>query len=137
MLTLITVLYVVCVLTFPKRILDEVTDEDYLTRYYLFRSPWLNVYLHRIHREDKDRHLHNHPWPWAFAYILRGGYQEQRASGYHIYKAGDKNDLTGDIYHRIVTVRPNTWTLFVCGPYERSWGFDVDGVHIDSEEYLT
>ncbi len=136
-MSLAIALYVFLVALFPKRIVDD-EGEPYLTRYYLLRSPWLNVYLHRIHQADKDRHLHNHPWDWAWARILWAGYREERRYDMsYLYRKGETNNLTGDVYHRIVEVLPNTWTLFVCGPYTRRWGFLVNGKHIDSEEYLT
>ena len=136
-------LYLCLVYFTPKRILDLTDGSDYLTRYFLFRSPWLNVFLHHIHREDKDRHPHNHPWPWSYSLILRGGYCERRYTtrgvpigGMNIYSRGSLNNLTEAAYHRIVAVLPNTLTLFVAGRYSARWGFNVNGDHVDAEDYL-
>lgn len=133
-------LYALLVALFPKRIVDHY-GSPYLTRYFLFRSPWLNVFIHRIHKADADRHMHNHPWPWSWSLILRGGYLERRLGlGGEEYTRfhcpGQRNVLTTAAYHIIDSVRPNTWTLFVAGRYAKRWGFLVDGKHVDSQEYL-
>ena len=62
-----------------KRIvLDRVSDQPYLERYYLFLTDrkWFpfNVFLHRFLKSDPDD-VHDHPWPYA-TLILRGGYYE-------------------------------------------------------------
>ena len=136
-MTYALLVYALLVALFPKRIRDPFDGAPYLTRYFLLRSPWLNVFLHHIHSADKDRHMHNHPWSWSWSIILRGGYLEERLPrAERMYWPWQKNTLTTAAYHRIKYVRPNTWTLFVAGRYEKSWGFLVDGVHVDSETYL-
>lgn len=147
---------------------DKAAGEPYLTRWHLFKCKWFRVFLHQIHRPDKDRHLHNHPWPWASGIILTGGYDEVRTSGlngspeYFRYRSlwwnlrnvletfwlkGPKefwtwrgypraSHLYENTYHRILTVEPNTFTLFLAGPRSKDWGFNVDGEHVPSRTYL-
>jgi hypothetical protein len=102
----------------------------YISRWFLSADPppgstlaegW---HLHRIHASDGDRRLHNHPTEWARAWILRGGYVEQRGAACLTYAPGDRVELPPHVYHRIRSVRPNTWTLFRAGPkHGRGWGF--------------
>jgi hypothetical protein len=89
----------------------------------------LGVYLHRFHREDRDRELHNHPWRWSFSIILRGAYHEERQEGaagaieLRTLRAGALNWLWNDSFHRVDLLTRDVWTLFVTGPKVQSWGF--------------
>lgn len=150
MVTFIMVWLILCSLVaYVAWVEDEklvIKDEEgpYLTRWHLVDLGFCKVFLHHIHRADKDRDLHNHPWPRAFAVVLRGGYYEQRgdqppAAAFYYGPATDGpriNTLRPDTYHRITYVRPNTWTLFFAGRRSRDWGFLVDGKHVDYREYL-
>lgn len=102
------------------------------------RYPWFpwNVRIHHIRRPDQDRHLHDHPWN-ARTIILKGYYDEQRLDGCVIRKRGDTARLNFGEYHRIITVSAGgTWTLFISGPYQGTWGFLVDGVKVRWRTYL-
>lgn len=50
-------------------------EEPYLTRWYLFESKHLNIYLHKFHRADSDE-LHDHPWSFI-SIVLWNGYIEE------------------------------------------------------------
>ena len=126
---------------------DEITGEPYLTRWHLIKCKPFRVFLHRIHRPDKDRHVHNHPWPRAFAVILRGGYVEEvetaafgrtwiERHGHEGFGAVSRRAFHPHRYHRIRAVMPNTWTLFFAGRRSRDWGFLKDGKHVPCREYL-
>jgi hypothetical protein len=101
-----------------------------------------NVYLHRLHGPDPDRAVHNHPWR-AVCLVLRGGYMQikhtQNANGSTTVRyefVGGVNHLRWNEYHKIVSVRPNTWTLCVHGPVRRVWGFLTSAGHVDHATYL-
>ncbi len=48
-------------------------DRDiYLRRWYLVRTPWFAIFLHKFERSDEDRALHDHPWPFIVIPIWRG-----------------------------------------------------------------
>jgi hypothetical protein len=144
----------------------HITGPDgtmYMERYWLFNPypanssgnrPWwqfpISIRLHRIMREDDDRHLHDHPWN-ARTFILRGYYHEIRPYAgplpmpglpaptfdFHARSAGETMQLRYGEYHRIVTVsRDGVWTLFVTGRYQGTWGFLVDGVKVQWRRYL-
>lgn len=122
-----------------RDIFNQIDGSLYLKRVYLLPA----VYLHMIAQADSDRHLHDHPWAWAWSLILRGGYVEERpwaadAEGWPWRRLvpGDTNLLRSHNYHRIVTVEPNTWTLFVTGPRTKSWGFLTAKGHEDFRTYL-
>lgn len=118
----------------------------YMRRIPLLTLPFFGIRLHGIRLPDMQRDLHNHPFKWWVAIVLSGGYVELRADGYRVYQSvwGWLRDRTATCvnsmrgpgaYHRIETVRSNTWTLFVHGPRIARWGFLVRGVHVDAAEY--
>ncbi len=45
-----------------------------LTRYFIFRSKWLGIFLHQFHRSDVDD-FHDHPWSFI-TILLSSGYFE-------------------------------------------------------------
>lgn len=102
-------------------------ERPYLMRWWIVRTNYLRVYLHRIMRDDDDRALHDHPW-WNVSIVLRGGYRE-------ITKAGAKMRRPGSIVFRRATAAHRLelpvrnggirycWSLFITGPRIREWGF--------------
>lgn len=108
------------------------SDEEYIRRLHLIKTPWFAVCLHWILRPDPELWLHDHPVSF-FSVILWGGYWELR-----------KNDIEDEMRlprivihkwanfvhaldsHRILSVRPHTLTLCFMGPKVREWGFHTD-----------
>lgn len=43
------------------------------------------------------------------------------------------NWIGPNVYHRILAVKPNTWTLFLAGPRTREWGFWTEHGHVPYE----
>lgn len=131
----------------------------YMNRYWLFnpadrktrrrRWNWLpvSIRVHHILRADRGDHMHDHPWN-ARTFILSGWYSEyrkvQHAQDKRSYMLlidrlpGDTATLQRGEYHHISQVSPGgVWTLFVMFGEIGDWGFDVDGTHVDHEDYLT
>lgn len=133
-----------------KRIvLDRVSDQPYLERYYLFLTDrkWFpfNVFLHRFLKSDPDD-VHDHPWPYA-TLILRGGYYEwvpefnslgQKIGEIRHWRGpGHFRVCRSTSYHRIELCEGiDCWTLFMPGPHQRQWGFLVNNQWIHNEQYL-
>ena len=133
-----------------KRIvLDRVSDEPYLERYYLFlkeRSSFpFNIFLHKFLKSDPDD-VHDHPWPYA-TLILKGGYWEWipefNAAGEKIGEVrkwrgpGHFRISSATSYHRVELGNDvECWTLFMPGPKQREWGFLVRDQWVQWEQYL-
>ena len=137
----------------------HITGADgsvYMERYWLFnpydkvqKSRWRgwlpSIRLHRIVREDRDRHLHDHPWD-ARTVILRGWYIEERRVESTLFKelvaryrrrAGDTATLRFGEYHRSDEGSSGgVWTLCITFKYRCTWGFLVDGKKVPWREYL-
>lgn len=135
----------------------------YMERYWLFNpyptgndgggrrwGDWMpSIRIHRIMREDRDRHLHDHPWN-ARTFILQGAYWEVRLEHHdlwgdgkewipvrHFRNAGDTAKLRFGEYHRIARVTEGgVWTMFVTWRKRGTWGFMVGGTKVPWRTYL-
>jgi hypothetical protein len=123
--------------------IDIGADGDpYLDRLRLLETPWLAVYLHHIHRPDKDPDPHDHPWAFV-SLVLCGGYRE--------YVWPDKRDedrwyerarprwslrrLDRRAAHLISEITGPLWTLVVTGPRRGEWGFWQGGRFVPWQDY--
>lgn len=114
----------------------RASNQIYLARFWLHSAKRLpdgqfdsgnSVLLHWIARDDDDGALHDHPWSFR-SNIVSGGYVEELPGGRRIErKCGDVFNRKATDLHRVVDVQPDTWTLVLTGPKERSWGFLPDG----------
>lgn len=130
-------------------ILDRLSSEPYLERYYLFLKERkyfpFNVFLHKFLKSDPDD-VHDHPWPYA-TLILKGGYYEwvpvfdnnglKIAEIVHWRSPGHFRICNATSYHRIeLDPSVECWTLFMPGPQKREWGFLVNNKWIRHDQYL-
>lgn len=56
-------------------LIEDCNHDPYLSRWFLLRTKWLYVFIHKFHRSDEDRALHDHPWNYI-SIILKHGYWE-------------------------------------------------------------
>lgn len=124
-----------------KFIIRGKAGDPYLIRWRIVHTPYFGVLLHKIIRPDEDPVPHDHPWSFA-TLILRGGYTEEVMTDawYRIDKwgIGSVHRFKRGMYHRILALRGGgpCWTLVLTGPRRDSWGFLVNGVHVNWKEYL-
>lgn len=109
---------------FKKRIIGP-KDNPLLTRYIIFRFPWIGVYVHHLMRSDYDRACHDHPWGFI-SIILSGSYVEHTPQGHKIYRRGRILFRPAMWLHWLEMHRP-MWTLVIVGRRTRRWGFLLDG----------
>jgi hypothetical protein len=126
--------------------IDIGTDGDpYLDRLRLIETPWFAVFLHHIHRPDRDPDPHDHPWAF-WSLVLAGDYLEL------VYP--DKRDpyvsrirhrprfslrrLDRGAAHIITRITGPLWTLVVTGRSHgsESWGFWPDGRGVQWRVYI-
>jgi hypothetical protein len=124
--------------------LDVGADGDpYLDRLRIVQTPWLGVYLHHIHRPDRDRDPHDHPWAFA-SLVLCGGYQEtvwpdKRRHDRMFARIRGRFSLATldrDAAHIITAIKGPLWTLVLTGPRRGDWGFWELGKFVPWREYL-
>lgn len=131
-------------------------DDIYLIRYYVFRSRFFNIFIHRFLRSDRDD-LHDHPWNFV-TYIVSGAYLEYKwnestqkvdcvsrigASSYGapinrlaLRKATDRHKV--EVWYPCSFANKDHAPLTICvtGPIKREWGFWRNGQWVDWREYL-
>lgn len=134
----------------PKyEIIKEVNGEKvlYLRRYFIWRSSMFNIFLHKIAMPDQDKDVdgnhvsHNHPWNFI-GIILRGGYTEGMYSDWNKYITLYRGLFSwafrkAEDFHKILEVKPNTWTLIFTGPIKNDvWKFWTSKGKINWRDHL-
>ena len=106
-----------------KREIYRKPDELYLTRYYLIRTPWLGVYIHKFHLSDYPV-PHDHPWDFITC-PLTVGYKEHDKDGkVTIRKPFRFAYRKAERFHWVEMFNGKPmWTLFIRFKLRRSWGF--------------
>lgn len=99
--------------------------ELYLTRYVLFRTPWISVYFHCFHISDYSV-LHDHPASFL-SIPLAEGYWEHLPDGTIVDRKPFRPKFrTAEELHW-VELKPGTggkvWTFFMFFRRRREWGF--------------
>ncbi len=102
----------------------DTNGSPYLERYRVGKLFGWTVYLHHYVTCDGEPWLHDHPWPRAVSIILAGGYTEERLAYFcpavglvtSLKPVKRFNYLTARDFHRIDSIKPYTWTLFMVAP---------------------
>lgn len=100
----------------------EQLGDHYLYRYYIIKSRWINVYLHRVYKSDEERAYHDHPW-WNVSVILDGMYREKTPDGDATRRPGAIVLRSAKAAHRLDLLAGPAVSLFITGPKVREWGF--------------
>ncbi len=123
---------------------DVGRDGDpYLDRLRIVQTPLGGLYLHHIHRPDRDRDPHDHPWFFA-SLVLAGGYEEdvwpdKRDSSRRVTRKRPRWSLRAmglGSAHLITRIDGPLWTLVVTGPKRAEWGFWPGGAFVPWRKYL-
>jgi hypothetical protein len=97
----------------------EVGEE--FTRFQLIKTPWFNLYIHRLKAETDPGRCHDHPWHfWTF--IVSGGYWEETWHGWTWRGAGSLLFRWAKYSHNTVT-KGVMWSIVLTSGRVRKWGF--------------
>jgi hypothetical protein len=118
-------------------------DQVYLKRWWVLRTRWFIVRIHKIMMSDSDRDLHDHPWSF-WSWILKGSYIEEiwdeddqmkKIKLRPRWSLGFRNATQ---LHRLTLENDDepVWTIVVSGRSERDWGFQTDDGWLIWHEYL-
>jgi len=123
--------------------IDIGADGDpYLDRLRLVETPWLALYVHHIHRPDKDPDPHDRPWAFA-SLVLYGGYAERVWPDKHDASQSFSRDRARfsaartprGAAHIITAISRPLWTLVLTGPRRGEWGFWPGGRFVHWQDY--
>lgn len=106
-----------------KQIGWEEIGEDFL-RFQLVKTPWFNLYLHRLQALTLHPHCHDHPWNFV-SLILKGGYWEYHGYDWQWVGPGALLYRPAEWKHNVVT-EGVCWSLVLTGAKRRPWGFVED-----------
>lgn len=111
---------------------NAATDRPFLDRWGLVWDKVGGFYIHHIAGPDPGLDVHDHPWAFR-TFILWGGYSELCAEDIRVpevvvgrrWARWSWHSMPLTVAHRIISVKPRTWTLVLRGPTRRAWGFYV------------
>jgi hypothetical protein len=99
--------------------------ELYLTRYIVFRTKWLSLYIHCFHISDYDT-PHDHPAGFL-SFPLTNGYWEHLPDGTRLDRKPFVPQYRTSREFHWVELKPGTegkvWTFFMFFKRTREWGF--------------
>ena len=120
----------------------DPAGDPYLDRLRIVQTPLFGLYLHHIHRADRETDPHDHPW-WFASLILAGWYEEavwpdktdrstlvRRERGRWSLRTIGQGGA-----HIITMVRGPLWTLVLTGPKRSGWGFWTRAGFVPWREY--
>lgn len=120
------------------------TGELHFERFSIIELPWFAIYIHKIHKADKDPHLHSHPWNFA-TLTLKGSYVEkylntdlfcEKQEAERVKSAGSFASAGRTYFHKIEEILDGpVHTLFVTWGRHENWNYLVNGVRIESSTY--
>ena len=93
-----------------------------MIRYFLFRTPWFGMYLHKFLRSDNDRHVHDYPWSFV-TLILSRGYWEHLPDRTEKWRGRFSIHYRPAEWQHWVEIKKPVWTLVVRFKRRREWGF--------------
>jgi len=95
----------------------------YLIR-WIFDFGLFSIRLHHWLSSDDDRAFHDHPW-WFLTLVLWGSYIDRSPAGDDAMTIGKIRFRRAEHQHTAVVAPGGCWTLLLCGPEKREWGFWV------------
>jgi hypothetical protein len=110
------------------RVIVNCDHDPFMYRWYVLRTKWVSVFIHKFVRDDEDRALHDHPWAFLVIPIWRG--YVEHCERKRIPHARRVRPLLGmrlrraTYRHRVVLIggKP-AWSVFIHFRRWREWGF--------------
>lgn len=90
------------------------------TRYALFKSERLNIYLHQVDAQTAPPHCHDHPWNFL-AILLWPGYMEQIDGVWYRRWPLQMLWRPAATAHNVITPFGVSWSLVFTGSKIRNW----------------
>lgn len=105
-----------------------------LVRYYLVKTRFFSLYLHKFCTSDEDRALHDHPFSFL-TFLFSSGYWEHTEKGRIWRRRFSVLWRPAEFRHRVELVTTPTWTLVLRFQRRREWGFWMANGWMDWRTY--
>lgn len=89
--------------------------------FYLF-----SFRIHHFVRSDDKRYFHDHGWSFI-TWVIKGSYVDVSPQGRDELKRWSIRYRPAQHKHYVDVPEGGCWTMLLCGPMKRKWGFWVDG----------
>lgn len=94
------------------------------TLFYIIRTRWFAIQLHRIEAAKPHPQCHDHPWPFI-TLLIRGGYYEWVDDSWHWRKPGTILYRPAVFRHNVLT-KGVSWSIIIRTKKQREWGMMDD-----------
>jgi hypothetical protein len=118
--------------------------ELHFERYAIIETSVFSIYIHKIHKADKDPHLHSHPWNFV-TLTLKGSYVEKYLSTdvfgemqevERVKKPLSFATANRNYFHKIETILDGpVTTLFATFGKQEKWYYLVNDARVVAWEY--
>lgn len=131
---------------FKKREIVNCDRDVYLHRWYVLRTFWITIFIHKFVRSDEDRALHDHPWNFLVIPVWRGYIEHSKKrcdcwrcncsnpscpslhpwheSETRVYPIISTRYRKAEYRHRVELVQGKpSWSIFIHFRKRRDWGF--------------
>lgn len=139
---------------FDLKAIVNCEHDTYLMRWYVIRTKWFGLFIHKFLRSDEDRALHDHPWNFIVIPIWRGyiEYSERISSFYDLelgHRLTSRTPIKRRVYpiissryrnrnfrHRVELINNKpAWSIFIRFEGKRVWGFWLNNKFISSAKW--
>lgn len=116
--------FLLCVLPYKDLSWTELGEVFY--RFTLLKTPWFNIFLHRLDAKKWHPDCHDHPWAFT-AILLKGGYYEYtKETGLVWRRPGSILYRPAEWSHNVMTPTVS-WSIIITSAKKREWGFQSCG----------
>jgi hypothetical protein len=143
---------------FPGKFIADANKPELgplMIRWYLIKTRWFGLFVHKFLRSDNDRHFHDHPWAFL-TWLIGGGYWEhvpvyrERPLGPEVRVWRPRWSLlyrpalwlhwvelptSYDMVPECSVPIPVTTLILVMHRQKRMWGFETERGWMDYQQY--
>lgn len=101
---------------------------------WVFDFHLFSIRIHHWLHSDDMRHPHDHPW-WFIVFCIWGTYIDVSPEREDYVRQGSFRFRSATHQHSVKIVKP-AWTILLCGPESRRWGFWVRGKFRKRNKYF-
>jgi hypothetical protein len=107
---------------FPRKEIGWEEIGEKFTRFSLLKTPWLNIYLHKLDAPSWHPECHDHPWNFV-AFLIWNGYLERIGDIDYRRRPGTFLYRPAEFAHNVITPYGTSWSIIFTTSKKREWGF--------------